>query len=366
MPTTQAEFKPDVMDVMADGSRLLWNDSVNSKGERTMIFTTAYLLTILSMCSKASVDGTFYIMSKLWRQCFIMMGYFGESWIPVAFGFLPSKEVNAYVSFFKLLKGLLEKTLGTKASTNLKKILCDFEKGIHQAIHKVYDGYIKIQGCFFHFSSCIWKKVQSHGVVKNYRSNKNLRNFVRSYVGFAHVPPSRLEEAFMAVNRTYMFTDPAEVKFKAYLEDYFLKYWLHNKDIPVKMWNCWKRKKNLTNNGHEGYNGRLKRKIKSPHPNPNKLLSYLKKELGLAELYARHYENGGDPPYVAKKYRDLERTKTILKERLRSKQLSIISYVKNIGGISLKVCCKSIHVSPWYCETFFRLIRYLMRELKPE
>ena len=54
-------------------------------------------------------------------------------------------------------------------------------------------------------------------------------------------------------------------------------------------------------------------------------------------MYARHYENGGDPPYVAKKYRDLERTKSILKERLRNNQLSIVSYVKNIGGICLKV-----------------------------
>ena len=64
MPTTQKEFKPEVMDVMADGSRLLWADSMNEKEERTLVFTTAYLLTILSLCSKASVDGTFFIMSK--------------------------------------------------------------------------------------------------------------------------------------------------------------------------------------------------------------------------------------------------------------------------------------------------------------
>ena len=108
-------------------------------------------------------------------------------------------------------------------------------------------------------------------------------------------------------------------------------------DIPVKLWNCWKRSKNLTNNGHEGYNGRLKRKIKAPHPNPNKLLCFLKKELALSELCARHYENGGDPPYTAKKYRDLERTKVNLKDRLRKHQIPILSYVKNIGGISMKV-----------------------------
>ena len=82
----------------------------------------------------------------------------------------------------------------------------------------------------------------------------------------------------------------------------YFKFYIFQ-DIPVKLWNCWKWSKNLTNNGHEGYNGRLKRKIKAPHPNPNKLLCFLKKELALSELCARHYENGGDPPYTAKKYR---------------------------------------------------------------
>ena len=72
-------------------------------------------------------------------------------------------------------------------------------------------------------------RVQSNGVVSNYKHNKNLRNLVRSYVGFAHVPPNKLEEAYAAVNKTYIFTDPKEVKFKSYLENYFLKYWLHNK-----------------------------------------------------------------------------------------------------------------------------------------
>ena len=135
---------------------------------------------------------------------------------------------------------------------NLKKILCDFEKAIHSAVSTVFEGRVKIQGCFFHFSSCIWKKyailfikkywiiywniflrVQSFGVVRNYRDNKNLRNFVRSYIGLAHVPPNRLEEAFTMVNKAYSFNDKKEDNFKTYMEQYFLKYWLHN-----KVWVC--------------------------------------------------------------------------------------------------------------------------------
>ena len=59
MPTTKQEFKSLVMDKMVDKSKLLWADNENGKKERTMIFTTAHVLTILSLCSKASVVGNF-------------------------------------------------------------------------------------------------------------------------------------------------------------------------------------------------------------------------------------------------------------------------------------------------------------------
>ena len=64
MPTSQQEFHPELMDTMADGTKLLWADSYDDKNQRTLVFTTTYLLSILSLCSKASVDGTFFIMSK--------------------------------------------------------------------------------------------------------------------------------------------------------------------------------------------------------------------------------------------------------------------------------------------------------------
>ena len=75
----------------------------------------------------------------------------------MVFGFLPSKEKTSYISFFEMLKTLLNDTLGDGVC-NLEKILCDFEKAIHNGVRHAFDGKVKIQGCFFHFSLCIWKK----------------------------------------------------------------------------------------------------------------------------------------------------------------------------------------------------------------
>ena len=98
--------------------------------------------------------------------------------------------------------------------------------------------------------------------------------------------------------------DPQIKKFKNEFLDYVNKYWIHNDDFPISMWNCWKRSCHLTNNGHEGYNSRLKREVKTVHPNPNKLLMHIKKELMITELTARKYDMGGEPLAVKKKYRD--------------------------------------------------------------
>ena len=60
MPTAQEDFKPEVMLTMADGSKMLWAESYDEKLQHTLIFTTAYLLNIFTLCHKASVDGTFF------------------------------------------------------------------------------------------------------------------------------------------------------------------------------------------------------------------------------------------------------------------------------------------------------------------
>ena len=102
------------------------------------------------------------------------------------------------------------------------------------------------------------------------------------------------------------------------------------------MWNCWKRSRHLTNNGHEGYNSRLKREVKAVHPNPNKLLMHIKKELMITELTARKYDMGGDPPAVKKKYRDLQARRQRLKQRLKDNSIKFGTYLENLGAVNIR------------------------------
>ena len=83
------------------------------------------------------------------------MGFFGGSWIPLVFGYLPGKETKDYETFFSLVLQLVSDTQGKEAKLTCKKLLCDFEKAIHKAAKNVFNIKnsleVKVKGCFFHF-----------------------------------------------------------------------------------------------------------------------------------------------------------------------------------------------------------------------
>ena len=68
MPKTQSQFDPGRSEEMTDGSKLQWADKLynNNNGEekRTLVFSTTYLLHILTNCAKLSCDGTFSVMAR--------------------------------------------------------------------------------------------------------------------------------------------------------------------------------------------------------------------------------------------------------------------------------------------------------------
>ena len=122
--------------------------------KRVLVFTTVMLLGLLSMCRWGSVDGTFKSSTKHWKQLFVMLCNFNGTWLPVAFGWLPDKNLLSYQLFLILVleaffkhKAEIHNIYG-KSKLKLKKIKMDFELGIIQAFQPLFT----IKGCLFHYS----------------------------------------------------------------------------------------------------------------------------------------------------------------------------------------------------------------------
>ena len=71
-----------------------------------------------------------------------------------------------YSVFFSLLKEVVADKLSS-TGFKLKKVLCDYEVGLHNAVKENFGSDIEIAGCFFHYTQCLYQKVLSSGMEKN-------------------------------------------------------------------------------------------------------------------------------------------------------------------------------------------------------
>ena len=83
-----------------------------------------------------------------------------------------------------------------------------------------------------------------------------IREFVRSIVAVAFLPPNQIEAAVddlraIEFDMNSPFIEKTS-KFKDDFLDYLESTWMYG-NYPVKMWNQWKQYKKLTNNNNEVY-----------------------------------------------------------------------------------------------------------------
>ena len=74
----------------------------------------------------------------------------------------------------------------------------DFEMSAIRAIqHHFPDS--KIKGCLFHYSQCLWRKVQSLGLASEYNNYPEVKTWVRLAVSLAMVPENCIDDAFFHI-----------------------------------------------------------------------------------------------------------------------------------------------------------------------
>ena len=77
-----------------------------------------------------------------------------------------------------------------------EKIVTDFELGVIQAVELQFP-MAKVQGCFYHYAQCIWRKVQNLGLQPAYKEYASFNVFVKKMNALSFCPkryewPNRL------------------------------------------------------------------------------------------------------------------------------------------------------------------------------
>ena len=135
-----------------------------------------------------------------------------------------------------------------------------------------------IHDCYFHFTQCLWRKVQSLGLVEEYKEDGSIRQFIQKSAAIAFVPSNFVRVAWDGLKTEI----PDHDKMKNY-SDYFDQNWMNGQFKPC-MWNYFAHSGPRTNNHLEGWHNRLKRIARKGHPNFYEVLELFQKEQAATEV----------------------------------------------------------------------------------
>lgn len=184
---------------------------------------------------------------------------------------------------FTMLQNSCRDKLGK--TLKLNRILIDFEQAVASAVTKMFPD-CEISYCHFHFSQCIYRKIQGLGLAKDYGRNvDDIYTTVRSIMALPFLPESEIEEVFEQISsevpeRLNPLLDYVNRNFVDSAARFKKKRWsvfpLLSRGIP------------RTTNRAESWNSRLNNAVNCKHPGLLKLIDALKlEESNMREVLVR-------------------------------------------------------------------------------
>lgn len=285
-----------------NGEEFLLFDSGPTE-DRLLIFSTRRNLRLLAQAEHWYADGTFKTVPHLFHQLYTIHGLHDNIAVPLLYTLLPDKTKNTYIRLLQKLKELMP-------GTTPRTILTDFEYAMIEAVAQEFPRS-RQRGCFFHFTQCIFRKIQSEGLKQRYETDAEFALKLRLLSAIAFVPAANVVDAFEILCDENVL--PAEAQ---RVVDYFEDIWIGRPQrrqrrrapyFPHDMWNCFDGVNEglpKTNNSIEGWHRGFEQQISADHPSIWKFIEAIQREQSLHELQIEQYIGGLEGPPTRKKYRD--------------------------------------------------------------
>lgn len=294
---------------------------------RILIFGRNRSLDILYNSKIWYCDGTFKIAPSIFSQVFVILAEALGGVHPLIYALLPNKQEKTYTHLFKMLNQL-------KPGLNPTSISCDFEQAILKSIKAEYPN-AEIDGCLYHFSKNVYKKICDLGVVSNYRNNADFSILVKMVVALTFIPINDIDLAIELLSE--YLPDELQPLLDWFEDNYVGRINRNGRGrrlplFPPSIWTMYNRVlngKNRTNNHAEAANRRLNMEMGVNHPTLWSFITCLQKVQAGRDFYYSQLEAGNSPPKKLKKYIDVD--KRILKIVKNYEQSGILTFLRGIA-----------------------------------
>jgi len=267
-------------------------------------------------------DGTFYTCPSLFLQIYSIHTQVDGIMVPVVYALLPGKSQAVYTRFLSLLQTeMTNRGLPFSPST----VFLDFETAAQNAFLQSFPG-TSIKGCFFHYTQCIWRKVQACGLQIPYRDNENIRTVVRRAAVLPLVPLPHIEDVWFEALDELQNTDRNVQQFL----DYVTTQWIES---DRSTWNHYDTVGPRTTNNLEAWHGKLKRKIQHSHPNIFTIIQAFKDIQNYNEISRIQINAGGLLRPRGKRYVNIDRRLVTLKERYSNGIIDLMTFADSASHL---------------------------------
>ena len=126
---------------------------------------------ILKTKQRWYMDGTFKIVKKPFVQLYTIHSFIRvggqKKMVPLMHILMSQRTRQDYKKIFKYIK---EQILNNE--TEVTQCVVDFEKAVWRAMNDVFGATVKIFGCGFHWTQCIFRRIKKLGLTIAYRNRE--------------------------------------------------------------------------------------------------------------------------------------------------------------------------------------------------
>ena len=145
-----------------------------------VIFFSDRMTATLSEVEDIYFDGTFYTVPSQFYQLWTFFSRFGRHILPVIHCILTGKYEEIYTAVYEGIHELVPQLTPING-------MSDWEKGVKNAVKTQFPD-IHLRGCHFHYSQCVWRKIQKLGLSNAYYTNSDFKTLIRTFMALPFLP----------------------------------------------------------------------------------------------------------------------------------------------------------------------------------